>query len=310
MNSVNSRMKLLACLVAVMMLLGVVAGCGSAKDDKTEIVMMKGNFAEWDILVHMAGILIDEHTDLKVSYKDPMAFAPSMAAVASGEADLRVTYDGSVLASYLGYDPVDVPKDADFTSWVNDKLKEERSMMVDVIFGFENTYALGIDKAFAQANNIVTTSDLLPFAKDLRFGAEHEFFSEEFAINAMNFTEFYGFEWKESKSIDIGLKYAALTNDNLDVIMVYTTDGLNKKFDLQVLEDDLKYFPQYYAVYIMRETLYEEYAETAPNLREVLMKLDGIIDTEAMTNMNLLVDSEEKTAAEVAREFLVERGLI
>ena len=38
--------------------------------------------------------------------------------------------------------------------------------------------------------------------------------------------------------MDLGLKYAALSSEEMDVTVVYTTDGLNLKTELTILEDD------------------------------------------------------------------------
>ena len=124
------------------------------------------------------------------------------------------------------------------------------------------------------------------------------------------FNRHYGFEWRSDHSIDIGLKYAAMEAGNIDVTMVYSTDGLNRRFNLYVLEDDLKFFPEYNAAIQFRTTLFEEFAETAPNLREVLSMLTGIIDTETMTTLNYAADALGEDFTDIARGFLVERGLL
>ena len=46
---------------------------------------------------------------------------------------------------------------------------------------------------------------------------------------------------------------------NMDVTVVYSTDGLNKRFGLVTLEDDLHFFPEYNGVYLLRADLYEDF---------------------------------------------------
>jgi len=48
--------------------------------------------------------------------------------------------------------------------------------------------------------------------------------------------------------VDINLKYAAVENGNFDVTVVYTTDGLNRKANLKVLEDDQNFFRVQYVL--------------------------------------------------------------
>lgn len=124
------------------------------------------------------------------------------------------------------------------------------------------------------------------------------------------FTQFYGLNFKEKIPVDINLKYAAVENGSFEVTVVYTTDGLNRKAGLKVLEDDLGFFPEYNGALLVRDGLYDEMSETAPNLREVLNQLAGTLTNETMTDLTYTVDVEGRTVEEVAREFLTESGLI
>ncbi|MDD4188654.1 MAG: glycine betaine ABC transporter substrate-binding protein [Eubacteriales bacterium] len=309
MKNKNLRFKMIGLILSIVISLGMLAGCGSASA-KTVFTIGGGTYAEKDILGYMIGILIEEYTDLTVKRAEPMAYSPGMAALKSGELDLRVTYDGSMLTYDLAVDPTEVPAGADLYEWVNDRMIENGDYKMITKFLFQNTYALAVTKEFAQEHDLVTTSDLIPLAQDFVFGAEHEFFGEEYSVNAYTFSEAYGLEWKDMKSLDLDLKYSALISGNLDVTMVYTTDGLNKKFDLTVLEDDLHYFPQYYGTYVVRVSIFEDFKDTAPNLEEVFMMLDGMIDDATMTDMNYIVDTEADTAKNVARQFLIDNNLI
>lgn len=300
--------KILSILLILVLIIGVFTGCGGKKKN-TEIVLLEGQFAEIDILIQMAAILIEENTDLTVTFHDSMNTVAAATANVNEEVDLYVSYDGTLLTTILGHDPSDVPDGEDLYEWTAAKGIEENGLTLTTKFGFENTYALAVDKAFAQENNIVTISDLKSFTKDLVFGAEHEFFDEEGTMRFNPFNEHYGIEWKDSKSIDLGLKYAAMDSGNIDVTMVYSTDGLNKKSDLYILEDDLSFFPQYYGAFLIRNSLFEEYKDTAPNLKELLNSLEGLINNETMIEMNYAVDAEGKNPRDVAKAFLVENGL-
>ncbi len=295
-------------LVVIMIAVSITA-CGGNTEGKKEIVLLSGYFSEIEILMQMAGILIEENTDLDVKFHDSMQTVAGANANESNEVDLFVSYDGTHLTTLMGMDTVDVPEGEDLFEWVREKSIEELGLTLTDKFGFENTYAIAIKKDFAEANDIKTISDLVPYTKDLVFGAEHEFFDEEASMRFKPFNEKYGIEWKDSKSIDIGLKYAAMDSGNIDVTMAFSTDGLIKKSDLVVLEDDKSFFPQYYCAYQVRETLFEEFSDSAPNLEEVLNSLAGKIDNATMTELNYLVDVEGKEPYDVAKTFLVDIGL-
>ncbi|WFA09351.1 glycine betaine ABC transporter substrate-binding protein [Tissierella sp. Yu-01] len=301
--------KKISVLLIIMVLAVSLTACSGGSDEKNEIVLLEGQFSEITILMNMAGILIEENTDLDVVYHDSMNTVAAANANKAGEVDLYVSYDGTMLTTILGSDPSELPEGEDLYEWTKAKASEEIGLTLTEKFGFQNTYAIAVQEDFATENNLVTTSDLVSYAPKLVFGAEHEFFDEEGTMRFGPFNETYGMEWGDSKSIDMGLKFSAMDNNNIDVTMVYSTDGLIKKSNLTILEDDLKFFPQYYAAFQVRDTLFEEFAETAPNLEEILNSLAGLIDDKTMMEMNYAVDAEGKTPHEVAKAFLVENNL-
>lgn len=303
--------KFLTFVLALSLSGALLTGCarGGRRDDN-EIVLLLGMFSEINILMHMAGHLIEEYTDLSVSFHDPMWTVAAANAIESGEVDLWVNYDGTLLTTILGYDPSDVPPGELLLYWTRARAQEERGLTLLDKFGFENTYALAVRQDFAEQHNLRTISDLVPLAPTLVFGAEHEFFDIEGTMRYIPFNAHYGIEWGNSLSIQIELKYAAMEARQIDVTMVYSTDGLNKRFNLHVLEDDRAFFPEYNAMFLTRTTLFDEFAQTAPNLQEVLAKLDGQISNETMAYLNYLVDGENQRPEYVARQFLISIGLL
>jgi osmoprotectant transport system permease protein len=76
-----------------------------------------------------------------------------------------------------------------------------------------------------------------------------------------------------------------------------------KKFDLVLLEDDRRYFPQYLAAPLVRGELDER-------IKRVLNELSGKISEAEMRELNARILLEGKSFAEVARSFLVEKRLL
>lgn len=124
------------------------------------------------------------------------------------------------------------------------------------------------------------------------------------------FTQFYGLTFKDQLSVDVSLKYAAAKKGSFDVTEVYATDGLNRKAGLKVLEDDLNFFPDYNGAFLVREDTFQKFAQTAPNLEEILNLLAGQIANEDMVEMTYQVDVMGRPVDEVAHEFLQTRGLL
>jgi osmoprotectant transport system permease protein len=100
--------------------------------------------------------------------------------------------------------------------------------------------------------------------------------------------------------LEITLMYEALKNQKVDVIAGFTTDGRIHSYNLRVLEDDLHYFPPYYAVPIVKLETLKEY----PLLEASLAKLEGKIPKELIAYLNLKVDQHEFTIEQAADSLL------
>lgn len=124
------------------------------------------------------------------------------------------------------------------------------------------------------------------------------------------FVDFYGLQFKDDKAIEMALKYSAVESGNIDVTIVYSTDGMNKKVGLKVLEDDLNFFAEYNDALLVRDDVFARLEATAPNLEEVLNRLAGQFTNESMTDLTYEVDVNGHTPEDVARDFLTKEGLI
>lgn len=102
-----------------------------------------------------------------------------------------------------------------------------------------------------------------------------------------------------------GLKYVGINAGNMDVTVVYSTDGLNKRFGLVTLEDDLHFFPEYNGAYLLRADLYEDF----PELEAIFQELAGKFDNEICTDLNYRIDVKVEEPKKVAREFLEEHNM-
>ena len=113
----------------------------------------------------------------------------------------------------------------------------------------------------------------------------------------------YGFSLP-TQEMEIGLMYDALNNYNVDVISGFSTDGRIQAYHLRVLEDDLSYFPPYYAAPLIRLETLSRY----PELTAIFEQLAGRISAADMMAMNYAVDSEKQAPEAVAHRFLKEQG--
>ena len=170
--------------------------------------------------------------------------------------------------------------------------------------GFNNTYTLATSKEVSKEYNLTKLSDLKRVAKKLVTGTTFQFLNREDCMKGLNSK--YGIKFKDSKTLDGTPRYTALENREVDVIDAFGTDGLLKKFDLVVLEDDINFFAPYYGVPVIREAVLKEY----PELEDVCNKLSSVLDDETMMELNYRVDEKEEEPEDVAKDFLKSKGLI
>lgn len=74
-------------------------------------------------------------------------------------------------------------------------------------------------------------------------------------MDTQHLKEKYGFDFKRTRPMQIGLVYDALNTGKMDVVLGYTTDGRIASYDLVVLEDDLNFFPPYDASPLVTKSL-------------------------------------------------------
>ena len=279
-------------------------GRGSTGD----ILLYDGDYSETQLMHRMAKLLVEDRTDLTVTIQDQMSQVNNFKSMTGDDhtCDLMISYDGTLLTTFFGQDPTDVPAGMSIYDYVNGVAQDEYGMVLLDQLGFDNTYAIGVPEALAEQYGLETISDLVPVAEQLVFGAEQEFFTLEGSMKYNPFVETYGLRFKEATPVDMGLKYAAIENGSFDVSVVYATDGLNRKVGLKILEDDKSFFPDYNGAFLVRQDLLDQYPEVA----EILNLLAGKIPTEQMAELTYQVDVMGRTVDEVAQDFLVQLGLL
>ena len=102
------------------------------------------------------------------------------------------------------------------------------------------------------------------------------------------------------------LVYQAVGNDQVDIVLAYSTDSRLKAYNLQTLQDDKHFFPPYDASPVIRNDVVEKY----PEVEAAIQELVGTLDAETMIDLNYQVDIEKKSEREVALQYLRDKGLL
>ncbi|WP_338991445.1 ABC transporter permease subunit [Fusobacterium animalis] len=274
----------------------------NSKKNKTINIATKP-MTEGYILGQMLTELIEQDTDLKVNITNGVGGGTSNIhpAIVKGEFDLYPEYTGTSWEAVL-------KKEASYDESKFDELQKEYKEKYNLeyvnLYGFNNTYGLAVNKDIAEKYNLKTYSDLAKVSNELIFGAEYDFFEREDGYKELQ--KVYNMNFKKQIDMDIGLKYQAMKDKKIDVMVIFTTDGQLAISDVLVLEDDKKMYPSYRAGTVVRSEILSEY----PELKPVLEKLNNILDDKTMADLNYQVESEGKKPEDVAREYLQEKGLL
>lgn len=223
-------------------------------------------------------------------------------ALTSGEIDLYPEYTGTALASVV---KGELTSDADkIYADVKKHYEEQLGLTVLKPTAINNGYAIILLPEKAQELELKTLSDLGPASKDLTFGAEGTFGERKDGLPGME--SVYGIKFKEFvKFAKLGIRYSALTSEQIDVSFGFSTDWQIEDSKLAVLEDDKHLFPPYYLVPVVRQ----DALKSNPQIAEVLDRIAPLLTNEKMRSMNAAVERDRKEPAEVAAEFLESEGI-
>ncbi|MDD2394733.1 MAG: glycine betaine ABC transporter substrate-binding protein [Sphaerochaeta sp.] len=289
-------------IVLTLALAAILFFTGCAKNDS--ITIGSKDFGENIVIAEMLSQLVETHTDLKVNRKLNLGGTfVNFNAIKNNQIDLYPEYTGTGLTAHLKMDVVNDPDES--YRIVSEEFVKQWDIVWLEPFGFNNTYTLAVTPEVYEKYGVETYSDLIPYAGEMVFGAEHEFFDRQDGFDGL--VEMYGLNFKgEPMKLNASLKYQAIGRGDMDVTDAFATDGPIKQYNLKILEDDLGFFPPYHAAPIVRKEVLDKH----PELKSVLNMLAGKLDDATMTELNYLVDVEGKAVEQVAKEFLTSLNLV
>ncbi len=246
---------------------------GSASASAGEVTVGSKAFTEGYLLGELAAQTLEEAGFASVARKFGLGnTGVTFAALTSGEIALYPEYTGTISEAIL-HDPA-------LKRWedLRDKLKA-KGLVISSPLGFNNTYALAVRREYAERHRLKTIGDLRGLGARAAFS--HEFITRADGLPGLS--KRYALDFgKDNRSLEHALAFRALEGGQADVIDVYSTDAKIESMDLVVLEDDLKYFPVYQAVFLASE----EFTKREPRGWAALEALKGSIDEKTMRTLN------------------------
>ncbi len=298
----KKRNRAAALLMAAGMLVSTVflGGCGQEK----VIHIASKPMTEQYILTEMMKALIEENTDYKVEITKGVGGGTTniQPALMKGEFDLYPEYTRSAWLNVLKKEEMEKDDRKLYEALLAGY--DELGLTWTGLYGFSNTYGLAVRQDTAEEYGLKTYSDLAAASSNLVFGGNPDYIELETGYPRL--CSAYGMNFKDTRQMEIALKYEALINDEVDVINAFTTDAQLAANDLVLLQDDGGFFETFMAGTVVRKDALEKY----PKLENALQLMNGLITEDEMQQMNYEVEVNGREDVDVAREFLQSKGLI
>ncbi|MBM7631048.1 ABC transporter permease/substrate-binding protein [Geomicrobium sediminis] len=300
----RASFKPIIAVVAIALLIVFIQPVVSMFKDEPDLVIGGKLGPEPPILANMYKLLIEEETDLNVEVIAPLgATNVNFNALIVGDVDIYPEFSGTVLADLLNEEEFSYDEEESYQE-ARDGIYEEYGFHFLEPMGFQNTYALAMPRELAEELEVSTISDLMPYTNELSVGFTFEFMDREDGY--AGFEDVYGFSFSDVTSIDVSTRYQAISNGSIEISDVFSTDPQLVEYDMVVLEDDEDLFPPYQAAPLVTNFALQQH----PEIEEILNQLAGVGTVEEISELNFRVDIEDEDPEEVARDFLVEQGLL
>jgi len=312
--------KLLVWIVLGAMVLST--GLVGLSADKRVVVGCK-NFTEQFIIGEMMKQLL-EARGFDVRFVSDISTQALREAMENGDVDICAEYTGTAWMTHLGYE-VHPALDNNALYWAVKTVDKADNgfAWLDPIWN-NNTYALACWPEFAEEHDVRTLSDLAALY-NARDGKIQMFidFEWSFRPDGLPFMEdYYGFKVDPGsiKTGSPGASVSGLENRQTEIAMVFATDAKIAKYDWHVFVDDRSFFPPYDLTPVVRTAVLERYPELEEILNELVATFPGggaaatpeiVAECQGVwQGLNAKVNIDRFEADEVAREYLVDHGLI
>lgn len=292
--------RVLSAVAAVMVL-----SAASVTVMAQNVVVGGKNFTEQLLMASMTSQLL-QAKGFKPDIKSGMGSAVLRQAQENNQVDIYWEYTGT---SLITYNKVTERLSAADTYKKVKELDAAKGLVWLNPSKANNTYSLAMNSDDAKKQGIASISDLAAKVKGgskLTFASSAEFYARPDGLKPME--QMYGFEFgrEDVRRMDSGLLYSALRDRQVDVSLVFATDGRIPAFNFVVLRDDKGFFP----AYALTPVVTKKFLDANPKVADILNSLSAKLDDATMAHLNASVDVDKKTVEEVGQTFLKQQGLI
>lgn len=294
------KLKWITTLVGLMLIIVFTSACGI----KSDITIGTQTYTETKIIAEIYKALIEDQTDLKVDIIPDLASSSLVInAMKKNDVQMSTLYTGEIFNNHF---PISGTKDrAEVLKEAQEGFQEYFGFTWMNPLGFENTYAFTVRQDLAETNGYTKISDVKKDMANMKLGVDTTWL-ERSTDGYPAFSKAYDIKFGQIFPMEISLVYSAVANEQVDIVLAYSTDSRLKAYELQTLQDDKQFFPPYDASPVLRSDLLKEH----PEIQDAIAPIIGKLDADTMISLNYQVDIEKKSEREVAIAYLKEQGLL
>lgn len=276
---------------------------GAAPQGEGELVVGSTNFDEQELVAEMYALALEQAGfDVERRYQlgSREVVLPALEA---GEIDVYPEYVGTAL-EFLTDGAGEATADTEATTELLREAFAERGVDVLEPAEAQDKNALVVTPETAEEHGLEAVSDLADVADQLVLGGPPE--CPERPLCLPGYEETYGLDFAEFRALDAGgpITAEALEQGEIDVALLFTTDGVIAANDWVLLEDDEGLQPAENIVPVIRAEVNDDAATAA------LDSVSEVLTTEAVTEMIRRIRLDAEDPADVAHEFLVDEGVL
>jgi len=295
--------------------IGSLAGCMSIIGGGSggQVIVSSKQFTEQDLLGYMTYETLTSNTDLNL--KDQVGLGgttTNFKALKEGQVDVYWEYTGTAWSVLPPKHDTVITDPQKIYQKVKSEFEDKYGLTLLSRAPFNNTYVLLANKDWAKQSGVKTLSDFASYVNggntDFTVVMDAEF--QDRADGWPGLAKHYGFADSKSdmniKNVGAGLTYQIVGQGEAAVGMGFNTNPKIVKFDLDVLDDDKKFFPVYNpAPVVNQDTL-----DSNPSMKAPLDAIGPKLSTEKIRSLNKRVSIGGEDAKAVAKDFLSNAGLI
>lgn len=280
--------------------------------DGAEISVGSKNFSESILLGKIALIVFKAAGADVTDLTNIPGSAAARQAQTDGQVDAQWEYTGTGWINYLGHTkPIkDEKKQYDV---VRDEDLEKHDLAWLPPAPMNNTYGFAVTEKTQQKYHLKTLSDIKKVpVKDRTLCVESEFADRPDGLKGMLETydiplgESDGMPQKNVQTYQTGAVYDATAKGRCTFGEVFTTDGRLVALDLDVLEDDKRYFPNYNVALVVRDEVLKEH----PEIKDLIAPVAKKLTNKVLLELNAEIDVGGRDPADVAHDWLKDEGFV